>query len=431
MRLQLTSAVTVAGALAVWAGASGAARADEADSATVTTTWYQEQRQGGLGGLTVIHPQAGVSTGGEHVKVDLGYSADVVSGATATVYSVDAVSSATTFSDVRHEGTVGLSLGNDHSRLGLSSTVGVERDYTSLAIGGSASTELPGRNTALVLSYAHSFDAVCDKDNAMATPLERRALTGADACAKQRGIFGKDTPGTTVWQDLSIDTAQATLTQNLSPTMNLQLSTFGQLLDGMQSNPYRRVLVGSVSPQEYIPSVRARAALTVRLNKYLEPLRAAAYVSARGYSDTWGVSAGTLEVAWSQYAGDSLLLRFHGRLHQQSAATFFKDAFFYETESTAGAYFTGDRELSPVRNAVLGASLSILSSADLDDDGNLKKVLGAFDRFDVTLKGDAYLLSETPADDINANLAGTGGQFLTSGQLLDAVALAVSANATF
>jgi len=55
-----------------------------------------------------------------------------------------------------------------------------------------------------------------------------RALTGADQCAKQDLILSKDLPGTTVWKDLSIDTAQFTLTQNLTPTLNMQLAAFDQ-----------------------------------------------------------------------------------------------------------------------------------------------------------------------------------------------------------
>lgn len=417
--MQLTARTGALLAFVAGSVAASPAAADEGDeTVALTTTWYQEQRQGGLGGLTVIHPQASLGVGGEHVAVDLGYAADVVSGATATVYSVDAVSSATTFSDVRHQASVGLSVGGDRSRLGITSSVGVERDYVSLALGGRASVDLPGRNTNLVLSYTHGFDAVCDKDNAMATPLERRALTGADPCAKSSGIFGADTAGVTVWRDLAIDTAQVTLNQNVSPTMNLQLSTFGQLLDGLQSNPYRRVQVGNTSPQEYMPEVRARLAVALRLNRYIEALHAATHLDVRGYSDTWGVNAGTVELAYSQYVGSSLLLRLRARAYQQTAATFFKDAFFYETESTAGSYFTGDRELSPVRNAVVGGKLTLLSVAEDD-----KKVWGLFDRVDWNLKADVFLLDELPADDEAANLGGRATQFLSSDQLLDAFEL--------
>ncbi|MBK7074050.1 MAG: DUF3570 domain-containing protein [Myxococcales bacterium] len=417
-RVTATSVALVLGAV----GAVGVARAD--DGIDLNTTWYQEQRQGGQGGLTVIHPQLDATVDvGEHTNLALGYSADAVTGATAAVYAVDAVSTATAFSDLRHEGSLGLGFTGRRAKLGLSGSVGVERDYLSLAVAGNAAIDLPGKNTNLAVSYSHARDQACDKANAELQPLERRALTGADPCAKDYGVFGKDTLDatmlvTTTWRDLTIDTAQATVTQNLSPTMVLQASLFGQVLEGFQSNPYRRVRVGPNEPQEHIPDTRARVALSVRLNRWLPRLRAAVHVSGRAYSDSWGVNSGTVELAYSQYVGSSLLLRLRARAYQQTAATFFKDAFYYETESTAGSYFTGDRELSPVRNAVIGGKLTLLSVAEDD-----KKVWGLFDRVDWNLKADVFLLDELPADDEAANLGGRATQFLTSDQLLDAFEL--------
>jgi hypothetical protein len=202
--------------------------------------------------------------------------------------------------------------------------------------------------------------------------------------------------------------------------MNLQLSVFGQVVQGFQSNPYRRVRVGANEPQEHTPETRARVAFEVRVNRFLPKLRSAAHASARYYSDTWGVNSGTAELAYSQYAGDSLLLRVRARIYQQSAATFFKDAFFYETESAAGEFFTGDRELAPVRNVLLGGKLTLITASDGE-----KPVWGLFEKLQFLLKGDLLLLDELPADNPNVNSAGTDRQFLTSGQLLDAFVLSL------
>lgn len=421
--MQLTARhAWLVGALALVARAAPA-RAE--DAVELTTTWYQEQRQGGLGGLTVIHPQLDIGLGGETVGVDVGYSADAVTGATAAVYSSDAVSSATTFSDLRHDGRLGLSFSGKRAQFGVGGAVAAERDYLSISVSGGAAIDLPGKNTNVALSYSHAFDEVCDKDNAMLGIFERRPLTGFDACAKNV-VLGEDTPGTTVWRDISIDTAQATVTQNLSPTANLQLALFGQIVDGFQSNPYRRVRVGSNEPQEHIPATRARLAVSARLNRFFPALRGAVHVSARYYSDTWGVNSGTGELAWSQYAGSSLLLRLRARVYQQSAATFFKDAFFYETESAAGEYFTGDRELAPVRNVLVGGKLTILTVAEDDRD-----VWGLFDKVSVNLKADVLLLSELAADDPDANLVGRDRQFLSSDQLVDSFVLQLGVLAAY
>ncbi len=420
-RLVASIMVTVLAGVAL----AGSAAAD--DKIDLTTTWYQENRQGGLGGLTVIHPQLDLGLdAGEHVTFDLGYSADAVTGATATVYAVDAVSSATTFDDLRHEGKLGIGFIGKQSTLGVSASVGLERDYLSLAVGGTGAVDLPGKNTNLALSFTHSWDEVCDKANAESTLLERRALDGDDPCKKSSGVFGADSfimdnpvlGVATTWRDLSIDTAQATLTQNLSPTMVMQVSLYGQIVEGFQSNPYRRVRIGPNEPQEHIPDTRIRWALSTRLNRFLPKLKSAVHVQARGYNDTWGVSSGTVELGYSQYMGDSLLLRVRARAYQQTPATFFKDAFFYETESTAGEYFTGDRELAPVRNALIGGKLTFLSVSEDD-----KKVWGAFEKLTFNLKAEVLLLDEAAADDPEANTGGRETQFLTSDQLLDAFTL--------
>ncbi|HEU0036951.1 MAG TPA: DUF3570 domain-containing protein [Kofleriaceae bacterium] len=410
MRLQLTALVVVVLASA------GSARAD--DRTEVSTALFIENRDGGKGGLLVVHPQASFGIDlGRYVTFDVAYAADAVSGATATVYQVDAVSTATEFSDLRHEGTVSLGFQGKRSRVTFSGTFGTERDYISRQVGGNASIDLPGRNTTVGLSYTHGFDQVCNKDNGNATPLEARALVGDDPCDKSSIVYGTDMPGITRWEDLTIDTAQATITQNLSPTMNAQLALFGQIQEGFQSNPYRRVRIGPNSPQEHVPDTRARWSLSARLNRYLPKLKAAAHFDARFYDDTWGVIGGNAELGYSQYMGDSLLLRVYARVYQQSAAAFFKDAFFYETESTAGEYFTGDRELSPVRNINLGGKLTVIT---IGDD---KPVLGLFDKLQLLVRGEIAMFDSLPADSVDANAGGRDRQFLYGNGLLDAFML--------
>jgi len=391
------------------------------DRAEFSTALFAEKRDGGKGGLTVVHPQAdfGIDLG-RFVTLDIAYAADAVSGATAQIYQVDAVSAATTFSDLRNEGSVSLGFKGRRSRLTFGATAGTERDYVSRQIGGAASIDLPGRNTTFALAYRHSFDEVCNKDNSMLTPLEAKALLGSDPCDKKGLIFGKDRLdpttmlGITRWEEISIDTVQVTLTQNLSPTTNLQLGAFGQVIEGFQSNPYRRVRIGPNAPQEHIPSTRARWSVSARVNRFLPKLRAAVHMDARFYDDTWGVIGGNVEAAYSQYVGKNLLVRFFGRAYQQSAATFFKDAFFYETESTAGEYFTGDRELSPVRNATVGAKITLISI------GNEKPVWGLFDKLQFNLRGEVLFLDLVAADDTAANSAGIDTQFIYGNSLIDA-----------
>ncbi|HWO18498.1 MAG TPA: DUF3570 domain-containing protein [Kofleriaceae bacterium] len=420
MRLQLSAAATAAVAGALCAAAAVA----EADDRTeLSTALFAEKRDGGKGGLTVVHPQLlfGIDVG-RFVSLDVGYVADIVSGATATVYQVDATTGATKFSDVRNEGTLTLGFHGKRSRLSFTGTFGTERDYLTRQVGGSASIDLPGRNTTVGLAYSHGSDLVCNRDNGLSTPLETRALTGADKCTKNKVFAGADTLDATgarltTWEGLSIDTAQVSLTQNLSPTMNLQLALFGQVLEGFQSNPYRRVQVGPNTPQEHIPDTRARWSLTARLNRYLPKLSAAAHFEGRFYNDTWGVTGGNVGIGYSQYIGKPLVLRFQFRLYQQSAATFFRDAFFYETLSSAGEYWTGDRELSPVRNATLGGKLTLITV------GEERPVWGLFDKLQLHVKGDVMLIDVVAADSPVMNVEGIDRQFIYGNSLIDGVVL--------
>src|SRR6188508_169989 len=101
MRLQLTLALGALVAVATPAFAD--------DVAEFSTTLFAEKRDGNSGRLTVIHPQLlfGIDIG-RFTTFDFAYAADVVSGATASIYQVDAVSAATSFSDLRNEGSIGL-----------------------------------------------------------------------------------------------------------------------------------------------------------------------------------------------------------------------------------------------------------------------------------------------------------------------------------
>jgi hypothetical protein len=409
MRLQLNAAA----ALVVVFCAS--AQAD--DRTEVSTVLFVESREGGKGGLVVVHPQASFGVDlGRFVTLDLAYAADAVSGATATIYQVDAVSTATKFSDFRNEGTMSLGFHGRRSRVTFSGTFGTERDYLTRQFGGTASIDLPGRNTTVGLAYTHGFDQVCTRDNGMRKPLESRALIGDDACDKPDIFSGTDKIdpmtglGITKWEDLSIDTAQVTITQNISPTMNVQFAAFGQIQEGFQSNPYRRVRIGPNSPVEHIPDTRSRWSVTGRVNRFLPKLKAAVHFDARFYNDTWEIYSGNVELGYSQYIGKNLLLKLHTRVYQQTAAKFFRDAFFYETEETAGEYFTGDRELAPVRNVNLGGKLTIITI------GEDKPVWGLFDKLQLLAKGEAMMFDALAAD------AGSpiDNQFIYGSRLFDA-----------
>ncbi len=403
-------------ALILGAG-SGPARAD--DHVDLVTTVVTENRAGNAGNLTVISPDvdAGFDLG-DHVTLDLGYTVDVVSGATAAVYAIDAVSSATRFEDTRHGGRLALGFRGRRSALRFSAGAASERDQTSMSLTTTGRITLPGRNTDLALAYRHGLDQICDRDNGTVTALERLPLSGLDPCEKT-GLFGNDLPGVTVWHDLRVDSTTATLIQNLAPSVNLELVLYGEILRGFQSNPYRRVRVRNLLAQENLPDLRSRIALTVRVNKHLRVVRGAVHVAGRGYGDSWGVSSGMGELGYSQYLGPRLLLRFHTRYYQQSAAAFFRDAYYYETQGQSADFFTGAQELGRLRTITLGGKLSLLELR------RARPVWGAFDEVRLNLGGDLLFLQQLANPDDGPNPAGIGHQFLSAGEIFRGFVLQV------
>jgi uncharacterized protein DUF3570 len=359
---------------------ASAARAD--DRVDTTVTWFEERRPDGAS-LRVIHPQldVGVDLGGV-VSLGAGYQADVVSGATPTIYApkVDVVSAASEMSDVRHSGHASLGFTGSRSSLTLGYTYGTERDYHSHGISAAGTVDLAGKNTTFGLSYTRGIDEVCDLDNGDAEPLSRRPLSGSDPCFTGGGR--------TVAHAVDFDTVQATLTQNLTPTMVLQAGLFGQIVRGFQANPYRRVRVFQIDAQESVPEVRDRGAVFLRANLAFPGIHSSASIFLRGYSDNWGITSGSAELDYHQYLGRHILFRLRGRGYQQTGAKFFRDARDYELMGPVGRYFTGDREDAPLRTFLAGGKMSYIVSGK-----------GVFDDIDFHLNAEGLWttpLTETP-----------------------------------
>lgn len=359
------------------AAAAGAARAE--DKVEVKAEYFSEPAH--KQGLDVFHPALGVNVDAHRdFSLDFGYEADVVSGATPRTYgAMDAISSATRFTDTRHSFHGGAELRLGPTAIDAGYTYGFENDYRSHAIDASARVDLWGKNTTFALGYAHNFDATCDVDNRSAMPTERRSL------GSSKGCFGK-TVGL-ISEPLAIDSYSASWTQVLTPILLSDLSVGLQVLDGFQSNPYRRVrLFGTIEAQESEPLLRQRVAVQARLRLAVTRARAAIGFLGRFYWDTWGVKSGTAEVSWDEWVHPQLLMRLRGRFYQQTRALFYRDAgetLSYEAVGPVGQYFTGDRELSPFRDYLVGFKAAWVRNAD-----ERGKVLRWFEQMDLNAKID-------------------------------------------
>jgi hypothetical protein len=357
--LQLGPRLSLAVLATVLATVGFAARARAEQDAQARITFFREPSNENEG-IKVIHPQidAGTSLGSDF-HLNVGYEVDIVSGATPAVFGphtggVDVVTSATKFSDTRHQFSGALSYQRPSSSWSFGYSYGFENDYRSQAITGGATTDFLDHNFTLGLSYTHNFDQVCDanNDNVGDQPLDLKPLTASTHCFTSQ-------PDVTT-KPLSIDTFQPSLSWTATPKLLLQIGSTVQILDGFQSNPYRSVLVGMEhrTPQERLPLYRQRYAVYARGVYALPAVRGSGLMMARYYQDSWAVQALSGEVQLNKYFGEALLLTLRGRYHIQTGASFYRNGLEYLELGPAGQYWTGDRELSPMSNYLTGGKLS-------------------------------------------------------------------------
>jgi hypothetical protein len=332
---------------------------------------------GGPLNMFVLTPEAdALVRPSEALALHAEWTADIVSGASVAVVdapaaTVDAISAASV-QDVRHVFGGGARVQDGQSTLSAGYHYGFENDYRSHAIDVSARTELYERNTALEIGYARAFDSVCDGPGASDAPLKLRLDSS-------KGCFDASDPDRRE-RDLNAHTFLGAWTQQWTPILSMQAAATAQLLDGFQSNPYRAVRIGRGAAQEHHPTDRARYAASVGLRIWIKPLSGALQPLLRVYRDTWDIRSFTAELGYEQSIGSGLRLRARGRYYTQTGAAFYSDDYVLQPR---GQYFTGDRELSPMRTLLLGGQFSW--SVPSDDQGD---VIGILSSLELLLRAD-------------------------------------------
>jgi len=347
------------GAVALLVLAAPAARATQDAESRVTL--FQEPSKLNKG-ISVVHPQLDVGTTvGPDFRVGVGYNVDIVSGATPAIFGphsgVDAVTTATKFSDLRQEVHGSVSYERPTSSVAIGYAYGWEHDYRSHAVTATTRSDLLDHNFTLGLSYTHNFDSVCDNNNSTVgdQPLDLKPLLSSAHCFN-------DAMTDVVSHRLSIDTFQPSLSWTTTPRLILQLGSTIQILDGFQSNPYRSVQLGREknTPQERLPEFRQRYAVYGRAVYALPAVRSSALGMVRLYQDSWAVQAVSGDVELNKYFGPAILVSLRGRYHLQSGASFYRDGAGYRDLGPGGQYWTGDRELSPMSNYLGGGKVAFL-----------------------------------------------------------------------
>jgi len=320
VRLQLTAA-----ALCLFLGATASAGGKASTRVDVYTD----------GDIDVVVPAVLGGWDGEHWEVEGRYVADVISGATP-VWTPDLITSATTFSEVRHAGGLATTWKPSvEQRVTANYDTSVEPDYLTHAGSGRYAIELFERSSTFGLGYGLSAETLGKVDDD--TLAERTTTHRVDLSWDQ--IVGRTTTGGAV--------------------LTTMASRCGERF-GCLANPYRFVDVdledaGPVALNERNPDRLYRAALGGRLSQAIGST-AAVHGGYRFYADSWRITGHTVDLGTKATAlEERLLVGLNSRFSTQTPASFFRDAYSGRMGSAVvPMYRTGDRELSGLGTVQFG-----------------------------------------------------------------------------
>jgi hypothetical protein len=265
----------------------------------------------------------------ENFSVEGNYFIDKVSGA-----SVDVLSQASVIKDERKQKSLSVDYIHDKTQYNLSYTNSVERDYISNTTHFSLSQDMFGDLTTVSLGFTDSRDKVGENDGTAFKPIIDW-LGHATSRSYEGGL-------------------SQVITKNLIAGTTVEVITD----QGFLSNPYRSIryldptvpLGYSLGTQVY-PNTHTSTAAEGRAKYYL-PYRAAASVSYRYYTDTWGIRANTVELGYTQPVANLWIFEGRLRYYSQNHATFYSDLFPFADSQNFEAR---DKDLAASTNYTIGA----------------------------------------------------------------------------
>ena len=274
------------------------------------------------GGITIQGPSVLVRKKfGDHVSVAYNHYEDMISGA-----SIDVVTQASAYKEHRKQDSLSVDVLHGKSTYTAGYIGSKENDYHAKTAFASVSQEMFGDLTTVSFGFTRGWDKVGERGTTRNDALERRN-----------------------WQ---VGLSQI-LTRNMLLGLNFETSES----EGLLNNPYRQVRYQS--PQEALryayekeryPHTRTGNAGSGQLKYYL-PWHAALAGSYRFYRDTWGITAHTDELGYTQPLFRSWTLDAHVRQYRQNHADFYSDLFPF---ASAQNFEARDRELATFKSLTMG-----------------------------------------------------------------------------
>jgi hypothetical protein len=268
----------------------------------------------------------------EQFSLQGNYFIDKVSGA-----SVDVLSNASVIKDERKQKSLSLDYIRGKTQYNLSYSNSTERDYISNTTHFSLSQDMFGDLTTVTLGFTDSRDKVGENNGKSYAPVIAW-LGHAESRSYEAGL-------------------SQVITKNLIAGMTLEVITD----QGLLSNPYRSIrfldssvaLGYSLGSQVY-PKTRTSTAVEGRAKYYL-PYRAAASMSYRYFSDTWGIRANTIELGYTQPLSNKFIVEGRLRHYSQNHATFYSDLFPFANSQN---FLARDQNLAASTNDTIDAKVT-------------------------------------------------------------------------
>ena len=269
----------------------------------------------------------------EQFAVEANYFVDKVSGA-----SVDVISNASVIRDERRQKGLSLDYIHDKTTYNLAYTNSTERDYISNTTHFSLSQDMFGDLTTLSLGFTDSRNSIGENDGTAFKP-DVRWLGHSQSRSFEGGL-------------------SQVLTKNLIAGATMEVITD----QGYLMNPYRSIRFcsnptgtvpctgGFTLGSQVYPNTHTSTAAEARAKYYL-PFRAAAAVSYRYFTDTWGVHANTTEVSYTQPLANLWILEGRVRYYDQTHASFYSDLFPFANSQNFEAR---DQNLAASTNTTIG-----------------------------------------------------------------------------
>lgn len=279
------------------------------------------------GGLTVDGPAVLVRKNiNDNISISGNYYVDNVSSA-----SIDVVTEASPYSEVRTEKSLSASYLYDRALLSGGYIDSSESDYTSKTFFADVSQDFFGDLTTLSMGYTRGNDTV---------------QRNGDPTFEE----------TATHQEYRVGISQI-VTRNLIVAIREEIITD----QGYLNSPYRQVRYydatsGSFAfePEVY-PESRTSNTTSLQARYHLPNYRSAVYTNLRHYSDGWDIVGNTFELGYTHTLPQGWLFDVHYRYYTQTGADFYSDLFPYQNSQN---YLSRDRQLSDFDSNTFGIGVS-------------------------------------------------------------------------